>query len=111
MSDDPRTSFEYFARRGNEFARSNGLNEYQMELKVYNFNRLSDTGASVVLSLTEDQLAFFEPFYFDLNLAVLYDSTTKREKYFTAGRIYFEVGTLKRYQYKNIFNNISNRYV
>ena len=61
-------------------------------LKVVNFKKLSDTLGSTLLTLTPNQAANFEPFYLELNIAALFDSHSKRAKYFTSGRLYFEVG-------------------
>ena len=53
-----------------------------MLFRVFNWNRLSDTGGSILLGLTPEQLAHGDPFYFDLDIATLFDSTSRKKNVF-----------------------------
>ena len=64
--------------------------------KVYDFNHLSDTSQSVLRGLTPEQLTEGAEIYFDLHPGPLYSSLSHRNRFFLAGRLYFEVDL---YQY------------
>lgn len=86
-------AFEYYARRGTEFAKSAVEVPFQASLRVFDFARLSDMSKSQVLDLSPDQLAHGEPFVFDLDINHIYASSTYKPRFFFGGRMYIEAGT------------------
>jgi hypothetical protein len=77
-----------------EFARSSFEDVPQLIMKVFNFNSLTDTGASTVYNLAPQQYANGESVFFNLNVGSIYGSYRQKKKYFFGGRMYIEVGKL-----------------
>jgi hypothetical protein len=93
-NDTHRDDFDYLAHawdaRGKHvFAVSNVQNataDWRLLLKVFNFNKLSDLGASQVAELTAEQIVGADTVSFTLPLA------SYATHYLSGGRLYFECG-------------------
>lgn len=90
LNETEEFAFDYYARRGNEFAKSMVEVPYQASLRLFDFARLSDLTKSQVLDLTPGQLVNGDAFYFDLDVNHIYASSTYKPRYFFGGRMYIE---------------------